>query len=149
MNFIVNYTKQLESSYKSNDKKSRIYEKVMYYLYLITGLKLIVSMNCDYGTQKLLFDLSIFMNGIQLYNQAMCALVMVHGSYMYYKLHINPGSSSQSWIREIYPITGRIAPRSNMGFNGIYIRREKSFKILIRMKYFWTFMYFKSCKLSR
>jgi hypothetical protein len=114
--FIDKYLNQL-SKRLENDKNPNFKDYLFVLLYLFNVFKyiLLLSVKFDYETRILLYDVSLFMDGIEKYNKIFILLINVFGLSLSKMFSFTQSKELMEWTQLFEMIRGNV-PSLKLGF---------------------------------
>jgi len=112
--YIVN--KYFDSLNKRFDPKERplmlVKQYLIMFLYLLLTIKFFVMLffDFDYSDRLILFDPSVFIGGIEKYNNFIFLCGTIFGAYLHHMLYLTTSKKSLVWIQLIYTAVGSVCP---------------------------------------
>jgi hypothetical protein len=114
--FIDNYLNQLRKrleNFKNPNFKDYLF--VLLYLFNVFKYILLLSVKFDYETRILLYDVSLFMDGIEKYNKIIILLINVFGLSLSKMFSFTQSKELMEWTQLFEMIRGNV-PSLELGF---------------------------------
>jgi hypothetical protein len=114
--FIDNYLNQLRKRLE-NVKNPNFKDNLFVLLYLLNVFKyiLLLSVKFDYETRILLYDISLFLGGVEKYNKIIILLINVLGLSLSKMFYLTQSKELMEWTQLFEMIRGNV-PSLKLGF---------------------------------